>query len=130
MSDKPLKSTYATKHAHVRRLEDVVIIKPHGGLMGGDETDDLEKLIAEMDADRVPFLIINLVDVDMMNSTALSRLIGGHVKFQRRSARIALCQLDARIQNILVITRLSMVFEVYEDEPSAIAAAAHPPEGP
>jgi anti-anti-sigma factor len=119
-----MKLTYATKHSHVRRIDDVVVLKPHGALMGGEETEELERLIAEIDVDKVPYLVINLVDVDMMNSTALSRIIAGHVKFQRRNARVVLCQLDARIQNILVITRLSMVLEVYPDEPTAIAASA------
>jgi anti-anti-sigma factor len=89
--------------------------------MGGEETDEIEKLITELDTDKVPCLVINLVDVDMMNSIALSRLIAGHVKFTRRNARIALCNLDARIQNILVITKLSLVFDVYPDEQQAIA---------
>ena len=121
-----MKLTYATKHAHVRRIDDVVVLKPHGGLMGGEETDDLEKLIAEMDADKIPNLVINLVDVDMMNSIALSRLIAGHVKFQRRNARMVLCELDARLENILVITRLSLVFEVFRTEAAAIAACSAP----
>lgn len=119
-----MKLTYATKHCHVRRIDDVVVLKPHGSLMGGEETEELEKLIAEMDADKIPALVINLVDVDMMNSTALSRIIAGHVKFQRRNARVALCQLDARIENILVITRLSLVFDVYPDEAQAVEACA------
>ena len=121
-----MKLTYATKHSHVRRVDDAVVLKPHGGLMGGEETDELEKLIAELDADKVPCLVVNLVDVDMMNSIALSRLISAHVKFARRNARIALCCLDARLQNILVITKLSLVFDVYHDEAAAIAALQGP----
>jgi anti-anti-sigma factor len=123
-----MKLTYATKHSHVRRVGDAVVIKPHGGLMGGEETDEFEKLVSEFDADKVPCLVINLVDVDMMNSVALSRVISAHVKFSRRDARIALCCLDARIENILVITKLSLVFDVYPDEPTAIAACAEKAE--
>jgi len=112
------------KHSYVRRAEGAVVIKPHKDLMGGEETDELEKLIDDFDREGVPCLVINLFDVSMMNSLALSRLIRGHIKFTKRKARMSLCQLDARIQNILVITKLSFVFDVYPSEEKAIAACS------
>lgn len=124
-----MKLTYATKHSHVRRIDDVVVLKPHGGLMGGEETDEIERLITEFDTDKIRCLVINLVDVDMMNSIALSRFIAAHVKFGRRGARVVLCSLDARIESIFVITKLSLVFDVYRDEALAIAACTEKAEG-
>ena len=35
-----------------------------------------------------------------------------------------LCQLDKKLQNIFVITKLSLVFDVYESEEKAIASFA------
>ena len=114
--------THATKHTHVRKLDGAVVIKPHGNLMGGEETDEIERLIEGFNAEKVPCLVINLVDVGMMNSLTISRLIRGHLKFSQRNARIHLCNLDKRIQNIFVIAKLSMVFNIYPSEELALQA--------
>jgi anti-anti-sigma factor len=119
-----MKQTYATRHAHVREIDGVVILKPHGNLMGGPETDELEKLISQFDAEGVRCLIVNLTDVGMMNSLAIGRLISGHVRFKRRGARMCLCNVDRKIDSVFVITKLSLEFSVYPDEGQAIADSA------
>jgi anti-anti-sigma factor len=119
-----MKETYATKHAHVKRINGVVILKPHGNLMGGEETDELEKLVDQFDGEGIACLVVNLVDVGMMNSLAISQLIRGHLKFTKRNARMHLCNLDSRIQNVFVIAKLSLVFNTYPSEEAAIAGFA------
>jgi anti-anti-sigma factor len=118
-----MKQTYATPHTNVREIEGVVVIKPHGNLMGGPETEEIEKLISKYDAQAVRCLIVNLGDVGMMNSLALGRLISGHVRFKQRGARMCLCNVDRKIENIFVITKLSFEFSVYPGEEQAIADA-------
>jgi len=119
-----MKQTYGTSHSHVRRIDDVVVIKLHGNLMGGPETDELTKLIDQFDSEGVRGLIINLTDVSMMNSLSIGRLVSGHVRFKKRGAHMCLCNLDRQIQNIFVITKLSLEFHVYPGEAEAIAGCA------
>ena len=120
-----MKHTYATPHAHVRELDGgVVVLKPHGNLMGGAETDELERLISQFDAQGVRALIVNLADVAMMNSLAIGRLISGHVMFKKRGARMSLCNVDKKIENVFVVTKLALEFNVYPDEEQAIAGCA------
>jgi len=120
--------TYSTAHSHVKRLDSVVVLKPHGDLMGGPETDELETLIDQFDSESVSCLVINLAAVAIMNSLALSRLIRAHVRFTKRGARVCLCNLDKRIENIFVVTKLSLLFPVYPDEKTAIAGCAGGPQ--
>src|SRR6266704_2295554 len=110
-----MKQTYATAHCHVKRIDRVAVLKPHGNLMGGPETDELEKLIDEFDGQGIRCLVVNL---------AIGRLVSGHVKFKKRDARMNLCNLDKRIENIFVITKLSLEFNVYPSEEEAIAGCA------
>jgi anti-anti-sigma regulatory factor len=42
---------------------------------------------------------------------------------------LCLCQVDKRIHNIFVITKLSLEFNVYDSEESAIAACASGEDG-
>ncbi|HEY6866185.1 MAG TPA: STAS domain-containing protein [Candidatus Eisenbacteria bacterium] len=119
-----MKETYATKHAHVRRAGGTVVLKPHGDLMGGPETDELEKLLTQFDGEGLPCLVVNLYDVSMMNSLAIGRLIGAHLAFKKRGAHMSLCNVDKRIQNIFVITKLAFEFNLYGSEEEAIARCA------
>jgi anti-anti-sigma regulatory factor len=57
-----------------------------------------------------------------MNSLALSRIIRAHLKFTKRGARVLLCNLETRIEQVFVIAKLSMVFPVYDDEAAALSA--------
>ena len=114
----------ALKHTHVKRLNGTVVIKPHGDLTGGPETDELETLVDQLDAEGVTCLVINLSAVSIMNSLALSRIIRAHIKFTKRKARVLLCNLETRIQAVFVIAKLSMLFPVFADESAAIAACA------
>ena len=119
-----MKGMQALKHTHVKRLNGTVVIKPHGDLTGGDETDELEMLVDQLDAEGVKCLVINLSAVRIMNSLALSRVIRAHIKFTKRGARVLLCNLENRIEAVFVVAKLSMLFPVYPDENAAIAGCA------
>src|SRR5574341_28109 len=117
-----MSHTQALKHSHLKRLDGTAVIKPHGDLTGGPETDELETLVDQLDAEGVKCLVINLAAVAIMNSLSLSRIIRAHLKFSKRGARVHLCNLENRIEQVFVIAKLSMVFPTYPDEASAIAA--------
>jgi len=111
-------------HVKRRTVEGIEILTPRGYLVGGEETDELEKLIRDLAAAGNQHLIINLGETQHINSTALGVLITGHTNYARRSGQMKLCNVDKRIQNIFVITKLSLVFDVYESEEKAIASFA------
>ena len=117
-----MSHTQALKHSHLKRLDGTAVIKPHGDLTGGPETDELELLVDQLDAEGVKCLVINLAAVAIMNSLSLSRIIRAHLKFTKRGARVHLCNLENRIEQVFVIAKLSMVFPTYPDEAAAVAA--------
>jgi anti-sigma B factor antagonist len=112
------------QHVKVKRLNGVVVAQPRGFLVGGEETDELEKLIKELSTEGNVHLVINLGETQHINSTALGVLITGHTNYARRGGQMKLCSVDKRIQNIFVITKLSLVFDVYDTEEKAIASFA------
>ncbi len=100
----------------------IAILTPKGYLVGGDETDELEKAIRDLADQGKKNLVVNLGETQHVNSTALGVLITGHTTFARRGGQMKLCSVDKRIQNIFVITKLSLVFDVYDSEEQAIAS--------
>ena len=109
-----------------RQVESIVILAPKGYLTGGDETDELERTIKQLGESGNKHLIINLSETQHLNSTALGVLISAHSSYVRRGGQMKLCAVDRRIENIFVITKLSLVFDVYPSEEQAIASFAEP----
>lgn len=99
---------------------DALILIPKGRLTGGQETDELRSQIAKAVDDNEKQVIIDLSDTLYLNSTALGILVSAHRQFGERGGRVKLCGVNKSIDNILVITKLSLVFEVYDTIEEAI----------
>jgi anti-sigma B factor antagonist len=98
----------------VRTSGDVTIVTPKGMLLGGKETDELQGKIKELVEAGNKKLLINLGQTTFLNSVSLGVLIGAHSSYAKRGAEMKLCQVDKKIQNIFVVTKLSLVFDVFE----------------
>jgi anti-sigma B factor antagonist len=107
-----------------RQVGSIFIVAPKGYLTGGKETDELEQAIKQLSEVDAKHLVINLAEAQHLNSTALGVLISAHSNFVRRGGQMKLCSVDKRIENIFVITKLSLVFDVYPSEELAIASFA------
>jgi len=111
-----------------RTAGSVTILAPKGYLTGGDETDELEQRITALGEAGNKHLVINLGETQHLNSTALGVLIKAHSNYVRRGGQMKLCAVDKRIENIFVVTKLSLVFDVYPTEEQAIASFAEKKE--
>jgi anti-sigma B factor antagonist len=105
-----------------RQVGEIAVLVPKGYLTGGDETDELERTIKTLGEGGNKNLVINLGETQHLNSTALGVLISAHSSYVRRGGQMKLCCVDKRIENIFVITKLSLVFDVYPNEEQAIAS--------
>jgi anti-anti-sigma factor len=92
---------------------DVNILALQGEFVGGKETDDLRDALQQQTKDGTKKLLIDLAGATYLNSTALGVLIAGHTSFSKREARIGLCNVSKNIENIFVITKLTLVFSIY-----------------
>jgi len=104
----------------VRTMGDVTILTPKGMLLGGKETDELQSKIKELSEAGNKKLVIDLGQTTFMNSVSLGVLIAGHSSYAKREAKLKLCNVDKKIQNIFVVTKLSLVFDVYDSEEEAL----------
>jgi anti-sigma B factor antagonist len=90
---------------------EVRVVTPRGEFIGGNETDELRAaLAAEADAG---MLLVDLADVRYLNSTALGVLIAAHTTLAKKGGRMGLCNISKSIENLFVITKLVLVFNVY-----------------
>ncbi|MFP4527070.1 MAG: STAS domain-containing protein [Candidatus Kapaibacterium sp.] len=91
-----------------------------GQFVGGEETDQLRDSLRNIAEKKQNNLIINLDKVTYLNSTALGVLISAHANFAKRDGKIILCNVSKSIENIFVITKLSLVFSITDTLDEAI----------
>lgn len=98
----------------------ITIVHLRGQFIGGDETDQLRTLLNRLAEEKKAALIIDLEKVTYLNSTALGVLISTHANFTKRNSKVALCNISKNIENIFVITKLTLVFDIYPTVDDAI----------
>jgi anti-sigma B factor antagonist len=74
-------------------------------------------------------LIVDMEDVEFLDSTGLGVLVGGLKRVRAHDGWIDLVCTQSRILRIFRITGLNKVFNIYDTVPDAVAAHAAPPAG-
>ena len=96
------------------------LVEPKGNLVGGDETVEIRQAVAGFIDRGDQKLIVDLSKVNYINSTAIGVLVSAHTSYARKGWQIKLCGLNANINNVFVITKLTLVFDVYDTREEAI----------
>ncbi len=97
----------------VRKEGDLAIVTLRGEFIGGEETDQLRDTLKKLPAEGIKKVIIDLGKVSYLNSTALGVLISAHATFTKAGGKIVLANLTKGIENIFIITKLTLIFDIY-----------------
>jgi anti-sigma B factor antagonist len=98
------------------------LIEPRGSLIGGDETVELRQAVAGFAEREYKKLLIDLSNVTYLNSTAIGVLVSAQTTFIRLNGKVKICGINKNIQNIFVITKLTLVFDTYDTRAEAITS--------
>lgn len=96
------------------------ILHLKGQFIGAEETEELQTALKNVAEKKLNNLIVDLGKVTYLNSTALGVMISAHANFVKRDGQVILCNLSKSIENIFVITRLTLVFQITETLEEAI----------
>ena len=96
------------------------LIEVSGSLVGGEETDKMRQAVAGFVDREYAKLVIDLSNVTYLNSTAIGVLVSAQTSYARKSWQIKLCGINKNINNIFVITKLTLVFDVHDTREGAI----------
>ncbi len=67
-------------------------------------------------------ILLNLAEVTHIDSVGLGELIASHITLGNNGGEIKLINLTERIRDLMTITKLLTVFDVYDDETDALAS--------
>jgi anti-sigma B factor antagonist len=103
-----------------REREGITILEMKGRITVGKEATALREKIAEVTAAGVRNVILNLAGVDFIDSTGLGALVVCATSARKAGGGVKLVNLNRRNIELLVMTKLATVFEIFNDEQDAI----------
>src|SRR5215471_1552080 len=105
-----------------RQAGDVAILDLSGEVRIGDSATALRGSIRDLVAGGNKKILLNLAGVRYIDSSGIGELIANYTTVGRSSGQLKLLNLTDKVQDLLVITKLLTVFDVYESEPDALSS--------
>ena len=105
-----------------RTANGVTVVEAVGRIILGQETNDLRESLKGLLANGTTKIVINLAQVDFIDSSGLGALVGLYSTANSRGAKIKLAAITKRFHELLQITKLLTVFDVYDSEDAAVAS--------
>jgi anti-sigma B factor antagonist len=107
-------------HATYRDSGSVTVVDMGGRIVLGDGSALLRKTIGQLLDDGRTKILINLADVNYIDSSGIGELVHAYTSVKTRGGELKLLHLTKKVRDLLQITKLYTVFEVYTDEPTAV----------
>ncbi len=105
-----------------RQAGDVTIMDLDGEVRIGDSATALRGAIRNLVAGGSSKLLLNLAGVRYIDSSGIGELIANYTTVGRSGGQLKLLNLTEKVQDLLVITKLLTVFDVYDDESEALSS--------
>jgi len=103
-----------------RDIEGITILDLEGRLMAGPDSSLLRERVVEVSNQKRLNIILNLKRVEFIDSTGLGTMVMSFTTIQKLGGALKLLNLSKRHIELLVLTKLSTIFEVFDDEQDAI----------
>jgi anti-sigma B factor antagonist len=105
-----------------RVVNGVSVLDLSGKIVLGEGDGQVRDRIKDLLADGQKKILLNLAEVNYIDSAGLGALISSYTTVKRQGGHLKLVNLTKRIQDLLAITKLITVFETYDNEDQAIAS--------
>lgn len=103
-----------------RQVGDVTVIDASGRITLGEGSSTVRDTIKDLTASGKKKLLLNLGDVTYIDSSGIGELVSGFTSVTNQGGQLKLLNLTKRVQELLQITKLYTVFEVFDDEAAAV----------
>jgi anti-anti-sigma factor len=108
--------------ASSRSVGNVEVIKLDGKITIGSGDSQLREVISNALTSGKNNILLDMSGVSTIDSSGIGELVGSYTTVTNRGGKLKLLHLPAKLNELLHVTQLITVFEVYEDEPQALAS--------
>jgi anti-sigma B factor antagonist len=113
-----------------KAVGDVTLLDLRGRIVLGPETVSLRNLVSQLVQSGHPRIILNLEQVDYIDSVGLSSLVSSYSSTRKQGGDLKLLHLTKRVRDLLQITRLITIFESFENLEDAQQSFDRPTAAP
>ena len=107
-------------HATYRDAGRVTVVDISGRITLGEGSALLRKTIRDLLEEERSQLLLNLGDVDYIDSSGIGELVSAFTAVKSRGGEMKLLHRTKKVRDLLQITKLYMVFDVHTDEAAAV----------
>jgi anti-anti-sigma factor len=108
--------------ATTRSADGVEIIKLEGKITIGSGDTQLREVISNAINSGKSKILLDMSGVTTIDSSGIGELVGSYTTVTNRGGKLKLLHLPAKLNELLHVTQLITVFEVYENETEALAS--------
>ncbi len=103
-----------------RQVNDVTVIDAVGRITLGEGASTFRDTIRDMAQGGHKKVLLNLSEISYIDSSGIGELVSGFTTVTNHGGNLKLLGLSKRVKDLLQITKLYTVFEVYDDEAEAV----------
>lgn len=112
----------ATASCSVRHAEEVAIVDVAGTIVLGDPTNLLRDTIRELVEHGHTRILLNLDKVEFIDSSGIATLVNALTYVRDHRGDVKLLNLRHNIHDLLQLTRLNTVFQIFDEERAAVSS--------
>jgi anti-sigma B factor antagonist len=105
-----------------RGVGEVTVLDLTGRLVLYEGEADFRQKVDDLVARGRTRIVVNLKDVDYMDSAGVGVLVGKFLSVRRTGGDVKLLNMSKRAHHVMDITRLLSVFQTFDDEQAAVAS--------
>jgi anti-sigma B factor antagonist len=105
----------------LRKLQDdTVFINLGENIQGGTGALEFSSIIYDLMDEGVKYVIIDLENVKMMNSSGLGMLVSAYTSLKRNNSEMCLVNIPEKIEKLIRMTRLDQILACFKTKEEAI----------
>jgi anti-sigma B factor antagonist len=103
-------------------VDGVSVVELEGRIVMGEESSSLREKLKSLVAAGKKKIVLNMANIKYIDSAGLGTLVAAHVSAKTQGASVRLCNLGQKFHEIMQVTRLLTVFDVYDTQAAAVSS--------
>src|SRR5438874_2396064 len=109
---------------NTRQVGDVKVIDVSGRVTLGEGSSAIREALRDLTTKNHKNILLNLSQVSYIDSTGIGELVAGFTTAANAGGTVKLLGLSKHVKDVLLVSKLYTVFEVFEDEAQALSSFA------
>lgn len=103
-------------------VDGVSVLELDGRIVLGEESNSLREKLKSLIAEGKKKIVLNMANIKYIDSAGLGTLVAAHLSAKTQDASVRLCHLGNKFHEVLQMTKLLTVFDVYDTQAAAVSS--------